>query len=208
MEQYKRDIEKAVRKFRKDVQKIEESSDPRYKDQAFKDEAIREKRQELEDVVADRNTKYAQEAEALLEQRKQEAAKSYFKPSPSDKQFVESVLDEFTASVAFAYSDKQRREVFNSLEDRFEHMSPEQLNEVRKQLPKVLQSVNDEETIKKLRYVNSYLSNLQTPEQEALEEAQEAAMLKPDAAFRRLTFTHPAFKDQAKNIHNGTRKSI
>ena len=203
MEQYKRDIDKAVSKFRKDVEKIEGSSDPRYKDATFKAEAIREKRKELEDVVADRNAKYAQEAQALLEQRKQEAARSYFKPSSSDKQFVESVLDEFTASVALAYGDKQQREAFDSLEGRFEHMTPEQLNEVRKQLPKVLQSVNDEGTVKKLRQVNSFLSGLKTPEQEALEEAQEAVTLKPDATYRRLTFTHPAFKDHAKNMHNG-----
>jgi hypothetical protein len=198
-QQYTKEIDKKVSQFRKAVDKIEKSEDPRLDGREVKDYEISKLRDSLESEVAEINSKYKQEAQGLLEQRKSEAATSYFKPSTYDKEFVGSVLDEFTANVAFAYGDQQKSEAFRSLESRFEHMTPEQLFAVKSQLPKVLQSVSDEGTLKNLRRVNSTLSELKTPAQEALEEAKMLAVSKPDMAFTRLTMTHSAFKDKAKH---------
>lgn len=196
-EQLSKEVDQAVKKFRKQTEKIEESPDPRLAGRDVKDFEIGKLKAELEQQVGEINERYREKAEAHLEQAKRDAALSYFKPSVSDKDYVGSILDDFTSSVAFAYSDAEKEAAFSELESRFEHMTPEQLYAVKTQLPKVLQSVQgDELTMKKLKGVNNTLSELRTPQQEILEDAKQLALSSPDMTFRRLKMTHRAFNKQ------------
>jgi gluconate kinase len=195
-QKHSKEIERLVKDFRKKVDRINNSNNPYYNDRAVRDYEIGKLKSELEASVKEINGQYREEAQELLEQAKRQAAHSYFKPSASDKEFVTTVLDEFTSNVAFAYTDADRAEAFASLEARFEHMTPEQLFAVKSQLPRVLQSASDEFTAKKLRSVNGTLSELRTPEQEALNDAKDIALSSPDMAFRRLKMTHPTFSTE------------
>jgi hypothetical protein len=198
-QQLTKEVDTAVGKFRKQVDRIENTDDPRFAGREVKEYEIGKLKTELEAQVAEINAKYKEKAEELLAQSEARAAHSYFKPSMSDKEFVNSILDDFTASIALAYSDTDKAQAFSALEARFEHMTPEQLYAVKSKLPSVLQAVKDDEfSVKQLRGVNSTLSNLRTPEQESLDEAKSIALSSPDMSFRRLKMTHPTYSAEQK----------
>jgi hypothetical protein len=204
MDQFKqqltKEVDTAVSKFRKGVDKIKNSPNPYYSDVEVQNYEIGKLKADLESQVAEINAKYKEKAEELLANAERQAATSYFKPSMSDKEFVGSVLDDFTASIALAYSDSDKAKAFSALEARFEHMTPEQLYAVKSKLPSVLQAVKDDEfSVKQLRGVNSTLSNLRTHEQESLDEAKALELSSPDGAFRRLKMTHPSYSHLQKS---------
>jgi vacuolar-type H+-ATPase subunit E/Vma4 len=196
-EQASKEIEGLVKKFRKQTDKIESSDHPKYSVPGTREYEVDQLKAELEQQVEDINARYREQAEAYLEQAKRDAALSYFKPSVSDRELVNSIVDDFTASIAFARSQDEKREVFEALNDRLHHMSEAQLYAVKSKLPQVLQSVKDDEfAVKELKNVNGTLSKLQTPEQEALEEAKQLALTSPDHKFRTLKMTHRAYNKQ------------
>ena len=198
-EQLTREVDQAVAKFRKGVEKIENSPNPYYREQAVKDFEIGKLKAELETQVADINAKYREQSEELLEQAKCDAAFSYFKPSPADKEFTGAILDEFTSDLAFARKKEEKIGAVRALEERFDHLTETQLFAVKSKLPQELQSVSgDEFAVGELKRINGALSNLRTEEQEALEEAKTIALSTPDTAYRRLKMTHKVFQSEQK----------
>ncbi|ASN06842.1 hypothetical protein [Virgibacillus necropolis] len=198
LKQFEIQINQKVDKFRKDTDSINKSDNPGFTEDV-KAYETRKLRDALEKEVDDINRQYKHAAEEALVIAKEDAAKSYFSITEIDRKLADHHLDTYVSDVAFSYNDDQKAEAFDRLERNLQYLSPAQLDHLRKSLPKVLQSVSDKDTLKNLRGLNTTLSVLQTPQQEALDEVQAAAERTPDAKFRRLRMSHTAYSDHKDN---------
>ncbi|SIS53961.1 hypothetical protein [Salimicrobium flavidum] len=190
-------IEAEVNRFRKEIDQINQSLDPRYESVAFKNDVISKKRKELEQRVREQEETFRKEAKQELEHAEAQAATSTIRPTESDRALAESTLSEFSSALALSYNDKQKAQAREELESKLSHMSREQLYAIKTQLPSVLRNAaGDEEALKQVRPIHRKLSEVKTEEQEQAETTKELADARVDGSFKRLKLTHKAFKPE------------
>lgn len=203
IENYKHEVDQAVKKFRRDVEKIERSDNPYYNTPGVKEYEAQQLRQELEKAVQGVETRFNIEIDPEIEQAKQTAARSFFTPTVSDKSLVADAVSELVADVTLAYTDNQKLEAFERFEIRIEQLEESGLWEVRRKLPEVLGAIGQDETItRKLKGLNATLRALKTPEQEVLSDLEQVKINGVAASFNRLKLTHIVYKDYVNNRYH------
>lgn len=204
MEKQRQEIENAVKKFRREVEKIKTSDNPYYKDKEVQRYEIDQRRAELEATVAEQSNAFDTAITQEIEQAEKAANASRFYTTETQKQQAEHALDAFVADVTLAYDDNGKHEAYKTLERRLEGMEAAELAHIRLKLPQVLSRVNgDEVATKKLKSLNTTLAALKTPEQERLAELKEAKRIGADQAYKRLRMTHKAYSHLRDNQHSG-----
>lgn len=206
-EQYQKQVEQAVNKFRRDFDKIKTSENPYYHDEAVRDYEIQRLREELEKQVNEINKQFNAEIDAKIEELEPIAAKSYFRPTETDKRLVDEFVSEFLADAKLAFSESEKLDAFEKFEEKLGFLDENGLSLVRKRLPELFDALSDDTTLQsKIRGLNATLKELQTTEKMALEELIEQKMNGVDAAFRRLRLIHPAFSDYKYNRYNNANR--
>lgn len=197
----RQEIENVVKKFRKEVEKIQTSDNPIYKDKEVAQYEIKQKRAELDATVAELSNAYDKAIAQEIEQAEEKAKTSRFYTSEASKQQAEHALDAFVADVTLAYDDNGKYAAYSTLERRLDNMEASELSHIRLQLPSVLSRVGgDEIATKKLKSLNATLAALKTPEQERLDELKAQKISGADGAYRRLRMIHPSYNDFRDNI--------
>ena len=205
MEQYQKQVEQEVKKFRNEVKKMQESENPYYATPGVLDFEVKQRREALEKKVAEINAKFSAEVDAAIETAKPEAAKSYFRPTETDKRLVDEFVTEFLADAKLSYTESDKLDAFAKLEQKLGYLDENGLHEVRKRLPEMADKLGSDEVLqKKLRGINATLKELRTAEQMKLDELQEQKINGVDWAFRRLRLTHPSYADYKLNKANST----
>lgn len=198
----RQEIEQAIKKFRKEVDKIRTSDNPYYHDAKVQEYEIKALRAELDAFVAEKNSEFNAIMTQEIEKAEAEANKSRFIPNETQKKEADYALDSFVADITLARDDVAKYAAYNRLDERMDDMEAEALSHIRLQLPSVLSRVNgDEIATKKLKNLNETLSGLKTAQQERLDELKAEKRIGADGAFRRLRVTHPAFSDYRDNIN-------
>lgn len=172
-----------VAQYRKSSEKIKKSDHPKYNVEGARDYELKELKETLDREVAELNKEYQQKVTEAIAEQKKIAATSFFNTSETDKRAVKQQLNDFANDVAFAYTDKDKEDAYERLEQKLDYFSVEQLAEVRNQLPELARTVQDKGTMKKLRGLNSTLSELQTPEREHLKELEAALLENPSTDY-------------------------
>lgn len=201
---YKREVEQAVKRFRKDVDKIRNSDNPYYKAKDVQDYEIQQLRKALETTVQDVESRFNAELDGELEQAERLAVRSFFTPTTNDKLIVADSVSELVADVTFAFTDAEKVDAFDRFEARIEQLEVNGLSEVRRKLPEVLSAIGQDQVItKKLKTLNATLRQIRTPEQEQHDELLDLQSNGVAQEFSRLKMTHPAFKDDTNNRYHG-----
>ena len=200
MEQYKKQVDQEVKRYRSEVTKMQTSENPYYHDPKVLEYETKQKRAELEKKIDEINKGFTADIDAQIEQMEAVAAKSYFRPSESDRKLVSEFMSDFLADAKLTYTDKEKLDAFERLEQRLAYLDENGLHEVRKQLPVVFDRLGVDTTLtSKLRGMNATLRELKTAEQMQLDELKEGKMNGVDASFRRLRLTHPSYADYKDN---------
>ncbi|WP_428909052.1 hypothetical protein [Niallia sp. Krafla_26] len=203
MEQYSKMIESETAKFRKSVDKIRTSENPYYADVKVQDYEIRQLREQLEKNVQEINAKFTADIDAKIAEMEPVAAKSYFKPTETDRKLVDEFISEFVADAKLGYSQKDKLEAVERFEQKLGYLDENGLSLVRKRLPEIADKLGDDKTIQsKLRSMNATFRELQTAEQMRLDELKEQKSNGVDYKFRTLRLTHPAYSDYRNNRAN------
>jgi len=163
--QIKTNIDNEVAKYKKAVDKIKSSDNPKYSDKAIVDYEVKQLKESLDETVADLKAQHDDKAAELLAQARETASKTVLRCADHDKEIVDNHVESFQSDVVFAANANQRQEAIAKLEQHFYYMSPSQLDYARKQLAKVAGSVKDKDTLKQLRGINRTLSQVGTDEQ-------------------------------------------
>lgn len=202
---HKQEIENAVKQFRKQVDKIQTSDHPQYKDPEIKDYEIKALRAELDAKVAEINNDFHATLKREIEKATPLATSSRIFITESDKRNAQYVLDEYVADIALAYDDVAKHAANEKLEARLDAMTTHgELAHVRQKLPEVLGRINgDPIATRKLKSTNEKLAALKTPEQERLDDLKAEKVSGADSTYRRLKMTHPAYSHLRDNQSNG-----
>ncbi|WP_173916909.1 hypothetical protein [Halobacillus sp. Marseille-Q1614] len=200
-EQLKKEVEKLTKDFRKNVDAINTSDNPYYKDAEVREYEINKLKGELDTKVGEINKEFHAHIDADIEQAEREAARSSFRVMPSDRDLAKQFVTDLKAELTFAMTDSDKRQAIERFEEKMGHFETEGgLYAVKQQLPDVAQAVQDDEfAMKKLRQVNNTFNALQTPEQERLTELQDAKVSGVTHKYRTLQMTHPAFSYKPKS---------
>jgi len=208
---YNKQIEQEVSRYRKAVTTIRTSDNPYYSENLkVQDYEIAKLRDELEKKVSDISDQFNSVIDTQIVEFEEKAAKSYFRPSESDRKLVGAILGEFKTDILLAYTEADKADVFDRLEKKLGYLDDANaLYEVKTRLPELVQALgHDESTLKKLKGINSTLQALKTPEQAELDELKESKMNGVDWDFRRLRMTHPSFSDHRHNMHNPNKPPL
>ncbi|WP_411953235.1 hypothetical protein ACKXGF_07760 [Alkalibacillus sp. S2W] len=199
-EQYEKEIENAVKAFKKADKDMHKSENPYFTPEVI-DYELKLQKETLEKTVKETREKFNREIEETIEEQKERANRSSFHVSQSSKDFVENTVNEAVADISLALNDKEALEGFKRFEDKLDSMNEAELYHLRKQLPGMLNELADaNDTIKsKLRMTNSALSELKTEEETLLEELENLQLKGVDFTFRRLKMTHRFYKPNNNN---------
>ncbi|MCH4825598.1 hypothetical protein [Planococcus halocryophilus] len=201
MNNAKTEIENAVKKFRREVEKIKTSDNPYYHDAKVQEYEIKEKRAELDAFVAEQQNAFNASIVAEIEKAEHAAQHSRFTATEQQRKQGDYALDSYVADVTLARDDNGKHSAYKTLERRLDGMSAEELAHIRLQLPSVLARVNgDTVALKRLQSLNETLAALKTEEQERLDELKAHKVSGADGAYRRLRMIHPAYNDFRDNI--------
>lgn len=198
---HKQEIENAVKKFRKDVEKIQTSENPIYKDKELVQYEIKQHRAELDATVAELSNAYDKAIAQEIEAAEQKAQASRFYTTEAEKQQSQYALDNYVTDVAMARTENEKYAAYNRLLERIEGMTDGGYAYLRLQLPAALSRLQgDPIATKDLRKVNDAFAPLKTPEQERVAELKAQKVSGADGAYRRLRIIHPAYNDYRDNI--------
>lgn len=203
MEQYQKLVEQEVKRFRGEVEKMQRSENPYFHDKSVLSYEIKQRREVLEKNVKEINDKFNAEIEQAIEQAEPVAAKSYFKPSETDKRLVDEYVSEFLADAKLGYTEKEKLDAFERFEHKLGYLDENGLHEVRRRLPEIADKLGSDDPLqKRLRSMNATFRELRTAEQMKLDELKEQKINGVDSVFRRLRLTHPAYSDYKNNRAN------
>jgi len=208
---YKHEVEQLVKRFRNDVNKIRTSDNPYFADSVkVQDFEISKLRVELETKVADVNKQFNVEMDSRISELETRAAKSYFRPSETDKKLVSEFISELKSDVTLAYGDRDKLESYEKFEQKLGYLDEHGLSEVRKRLPEIVELLGDgdEALTSRLKATNSALKQLRTTEQQQLDTLLDEKSSGVDWAFRTLRMTHPSFADHRLNRNNPNKPSL
>lgn len=190
LQRIERDIERAVETYKRGVQAIKTSDDPIYNDPAKQDYEIKKLRTQLDEGVAELRAKYQAEADAAIEEAEKRAAISVTGVGESDKVIVNQRVAEFIADVALAYSNDDKLAAYDRLVDALRFFDRAKLYHLRRSLPDIVAKIGDDKTVlRKLRELNSGLQEINTAEQERLDELRELKRAGGDIAYRTFKLT-------------------
>lgn len=205
-ENFKREVEQEVKRFRNEVKKIQTSKNPYYANVDVQNYEISKLRGELEMRISAIKKQFNDDIDGQIAVYEERAAKSFFKPSETDKKLVAEYISEFLADTKLAYTEKDKLEAFENFESKLGYLDENGLHEVRRHLPNVFdQLASDKALASKLKGLNATLRELKTAEQAQLDELKEMKINGIDWAYRRLRLTHPSFSDYQNNQHNPNR---
>lgn len=198
-------IEMAVNKFNKDVKEIRESDHPKYNDQAVRDYDLRQIRQQLDEEVDGLKAEYKQIADGLLAEAERKAARSSFQ-SPANTAAIDTVLADFAADVALAYSEHDKQAAYKKLSSAIANMDINEMAHVRRKLPAIIGQASDEATVKQLRHINSVLSEeLKTPERLEYERLKERTSDQGALSYNTLRLTNRLYADHQASVRASMR---
>ncbi|MCM3668009.1 hypothetical protein M3181_03205 [Mesobacillus maritimus] len=205
--EYSKQVEQEVKRFRKAVNTIRTSENPYYAENVkVQDYEISKLRADLEKKVEDINKQFNAEIDAKIADYEERAAKSFFRPTETDKRLVDEYIGEFKSDVMLGYGDRDKLEAFDRFEQKLGYLDENGLYEVKKRLPELVEHLGkDDVLLSKLKAMNVAFKQLQTAEQMELDALNEEKAHGADWAFRRLRMTHPSFSDYRNNQHNPTR---
>ena len=196
---YQKAIEKEVKSFRKQVEKMQQSENPYYHDQKVQDYEINKLKESMETEVQRLDDEFHAKMDEEIEAQSRVAARSTFYTSDTEKRLVSDSLDELTADLTFATNDGQKLDAIEKFENKLNYLEDGGLAEVKKRLPEVARKIQgDEFSSKNLRKIYHTFDYLMTPAQETLEELREAKNSGVNQVYRRLRLTHQAYKHEQK----------
>ncbi|MCH4828076.1 hypothetical protein [Planococcus halocryophilus] len=202
---HEQQINKAVAKFRNDVDKIRTSENPYYKDKDVQDYEIKALRAELDAKVAELSNAHDQAIAQEIEQAESQAKTARFYTTETERQQTDYALDSYIADITMARTDADKYAAYNRFESRLDGMSEGALAILRLKLPQALSRVNgDEIALNDLRKVNDTLAEMKTPEEQRLDELKAKKRVGAAQDYRRLRFTHPAYSHLRDNQHSGS----
>ncbi|PBB05734.1 hypothetical protein [Salimicrobium humidisoli] len=209
IEQLKQNTENSVKaatnKYKKEVQAVENSLDPRYKDARFKQATLDDLKADLDEEVTHLRAQHEREKDAILVEAKETAGKAQYKPTSSETQKAEELLGEFQTQLTLATSTREKGVAQRELSDKLAELERGELLAVKQRFPALVQAISgDKEAVNKARVVHHTLSDVKTEEREAFDELAQSASVETGDPFRGYTTlkaTHPTFngKKQASN---------
>ncbi|WP_227396707.1 hypothetical protein [Jeotgalibacillus aurantiacus] len=193
---YQRQVEQEVTKFRKAVDKINESDHPTYSVPGARDYEISELIRELERKVKEIDIEFREQIEGAIEHQTKVAMRSQHYVSATDREFIKQASVELKTALTFAGNKAEVLDAINAYESRLETLESESaFSEVIKQLAEIMPNLSDDFAKQKVTHLYRTLSRgLQTPEQAQLEELKQAKITGVKRPFTTLKMTHPAFK--------------
>ena len=205
LDNIKTNIDMAVAKFHKDVREVRESDHPKYNDSALRNYELRQLREQLDGEVAEMQREYQQIADGMLAELERNAARSSFK-SPANTAVIDTVLADFAADVALAYSDADRQAAHRKLTNAVANMDANEMAHVRRKLPEIISQTTDAETLKQLRHINSVLAEeLRTPESLEYERLKQKTFDKGLTSYNTLRLTNRLYADYQSSVRASMR---
>ncbi|WP_411953582.1 hypothetical protein ACKXGF_09925 [Alkalibacillus sp. S2W] len=201
LDQYEKQVEQAINKFKKDVQKIEQSVDPRFKDEDFKSSAIEELKNELKASVEQTQSDYADFLANLRDQAASEVANEDVRISNSEREQAQLKVKQLSNELKLGNND-----AIDQLANNVEHMTEDRKKALALELPQLLNEVEGNDQLEK-RVKNVYQSAKPAESEASLFlRGVNALSNSVTQAYDRLTLIDRNFKgDNALNVHNENR---
>lgn len=198
VEQYADEVEKHVAEaeFKREVEKIENSIDPRYKDEEFKQAAIDELKTELDENVREVQARYEQFLESLRQAAAEEAASAKIILSDDRRKQAALKVDRLISEATFGSLD----DALTELENNVDYMSKFEKEALSLELHR-LAAVVDEVDKKRVKRLYDRIKPAASPEV-VFANAVKALDDRCDYAYRRLKVTNRLFADNLNNVHN------
>lgn len=191
LDQYGRDISKAVERFRTQYDKLKSSNDPRYKDQAFFDEAVGKLKKELSETVEPLQSDYTEIIGDIRNEAQRERANLTRNITPADERGASQLMNELVNVAKLNGLDQAIERIENDVRYFTEGRKSAIANELHR-LVDVL-GEDDRQSKKKLRV----LSNKLRDDEGGVELAARMASAMSEttgSAYMRVKQTHPAYK--------------
>ncbi|NIK13135.1 hypothetical protein [Alkalibacillus almallahensis] len=199
IDQYEKQVEQAVKTFKNQVQKIEQSTDPRYKDEDFKAEAVEELKNELKSTVDQVQAEYSDFLANLRDQAASEVANEDVRISNSQREQAQLKVKELSNAIKL----RQGESALDQLAQDVQYMSESRQKALALELPALMDEVEGDSQLEKK--VKNVYESAKPGESEASLFLRGVNAL-PNSitqAYDQLTIINRHFKgDNALNIHN------
>ncbi|WP_226036738.1 hypothetical protein [Aquibacillus saliphilus] len=196
--QYSKNVSSAVSKFKKEVKKLDESTDPRYKDVDFKNEAIEKLKAELKTEVDRTQADYKEMLDSIREEAAQEVANADVHISENDSRQASIRAKQLASEVLLG----QGADALDQLAEDMKHMSAGRRQALSLELPQVMQAVKGDEKLES-RVKSIYTQSKGGYTEEVIFAKGVKAL--PDSctlAYDQTTMINPHFtKENRSNIH-------
>lgn len=196
VEQFEQEVEKHVADFKKEVEKIENSIDPRYKDEEFKQAAIDALKAELDENVREVQARYTEFIKSLRQAAAEEAASAKIILSDERRKQAALKVDRLISEATFGSLD----DALTELENNVDYMSKFEKEALSLELHR-LAAVVDEVDKKRVKRLYDRIKPTASPEV-VFANAVKALDDRCDYAYRRLKLTNRLFADNLNNVHN------
>lgn len=192
---YAENVDRAVEDFKKELNKIENSNDPRYKDADFKKEAIDEAKAELKGEVDKQQGEYEQMIEQVRTASAQEAANKSDYIMDTDRRQAGIIVDQLIGELRMGHAGEP---AIDKLAEKIGYMDTGRKKALALELPRAMDAAKDSQQ-KRLKDLYQDAK----PRQSSAETFAEAAKLLPDRCdqtYQTMTLISPHFKgDNPRN---------
>ncbi|MGP4074137.1 hypothetical protein ACTWQB_16665 [Piscibacillus sp. B03] len=195
---YSQKVDNAVSKYKKGVQKIEQSKDPRYQDSTFKAEAINKLKDELKEEVNATQAEYADLLANVREESAKEVANKTVNISDFDRRQAEIKAKQLASEITLGRGEG----ALDQLAEDVKYLEEGRKQALALELPSVMQSVKGDEKLER-KVKGIYEQTKQGDSPEALFARGVTALPnKCTHAYDRLTLIDRNFKDDNNlNVH-------
>jgi hypothetical protein len=198
--QYQQAIDKEVKGFRKQVQKIEQSPNPYYADDAVKKYEVEQLRNKLDAEVKRLDAEFNAKMDEAINHAAKQASRASVYVNPSDKARLSEITADLYADLTFSVDTNRKAEAFDRFMEKvtaFEDSGVGPLFELKRQLPDLMRKVQgDSFAEQKLRGLYHELSTLKTAEEDHLESLKTDKLSGVSHNYSVLKMVHPAYKHE------------
>ncbi|KAF0816575.1 Butyryl-CoA dehydrogenase [Bacillus sp. ZZV12-4809] len=197
---YQKQIDSEVKAFRKSVDKISNSANPYYADEAVKKYEVEQLRNKLDAEVKRLESEFNDKMEEAIEHASKQASRATVYVNPSDKSRLAEITADLYADLTFASDPNRKSEAFDRFMEKvtaFEDSGVGPLFELKRQLPDLMKKLEgDKFAEQKLRGLYHELASLKTDEEERLEALKADKLSGVAHNYRVLRMVHQAYKHE------------
>ncbi|MBH9965582.1 hypothetical protein [[Bacillus] enclensis] len=202
LDNYEREINKKVEKFRADVRKMKESQDPKYKVANAIDYYTAEMKAQLEQEVAELNDAYSSTVAAMKEEARRDLANQTKSIPASERQAAADLVSEAITAVKM----RPNSGAIDVLLENANYYSDARKMALLNELGRLADAVEKDATAsRKVKMLYGELNKVNSGAMLPIRIA-EAIPSSADGALRRLRLTHESYKASPNNMHNGARR--